>query len=76
MADQAITSTYYKGMSIMGLQEIKLGVLGRIIIFFVMQCVELFETIIMWAEPDEEEVMDLWWVGVGVVEMDGNESWV
>ena len=56
----------------MGLREIKLGVLGRIIIFFVMQCVEFFETIILWAEPEvEEEVMV---VGVGVVEMDGNES--
>ena len=54
----------------MGLREIKLGVLGRIIIFFVMQCVEFFETIILWAEPEEEEVMV---VGVGVVEMDGNE---
>nr|POE90299.1 hypothetical protein CFP56_71398 [Quercus suber] len=60
MADQAITSTYYKGMSIMGLREIKLGVLGRIIIFFVMQCVEFFETIILWAEPEEEEVMVGW----------------
>ena len=57
----------------MGLREIKLGVLGRIIIFFVMQCVEFFETIILWAEPEEEEVMV---VGVGVVEMAGNESWV
>lgn len=56
----------------MGLREIKLGVLGRIIIFFVMQCVEFFETIILWAEPEEEVMV----VGVGVVlvEMDGNES--
>ena len=57
----------------MGLREIKLGVLGRIIIFFVMQCVEFFETIILWAEPEEEEVMVVG-VGVVLVEMDGNES--
>ena len=49
----------------MGLREIKLGVLGRIIIFFVMQCVEFFETVILWAEPEEEEVMVGWCRSVG-----------
>jgi hypothetical protein len=56
-------------------REIKPGVFSEIIVIVVMQCVDLFDVCVIFAEPEEEVVVVVVVVD-GAVEMGGNEGGV